>query len=434
MRSVVIHSYVKGAKAKSRLIAHIKYIANRPGSDREEGHSRLFFNNKRDDIGGKELRDLVSDMKQERHVLAHKFILSPGIQGVDMQKYTRELVEGIGRHKGLDLDWRAVTHKNTDHDHAHVIVFATDKSGYRKVTFNRSDYTKLRELGDRYLERDHYYERFMTRDADRALKSPEYNRASEFQLLVGGILSGPGITEKEKKHWTKDAAVSRLPDSEKIVIGPEVHSKYSTQKELMDIAQDVQSGALTLPLHEYQQVKSWIEVKEKLGDDYYERIDKGDKEIMLVREFHKFDRDLKRTLASESEFKEKKGHDARIRETAGRFSDYHEFYTSAMAKERLLELKAQRPDMASDVDKELAFLKEIERESRFGGQDSWRRLDEILGENFQRHKSSRGTQQKNAEERSFVDQHISVEEKNKDQHERNERDDDDKRSDIRGDL
>lgn len=436
MRSVVVHSYVKGAKAMKRLIAHVKYIGNRPGPDREEGRSRLFFDNKREDIGGKEFRDSLSEVQQKRTVLAHKLILSPGIPGVDMQRYTRELIEGIGRNKGLDLNWSAVIHKNTDHDHAHVIVFASDKVG-RNVNFNRQDYKELRDLGDRYLEREHYYERFMTRDADRAMNSFDYDRGRTFQLMVGDILPAraPEQRAKERHRWTKEEAVERLPRSEKVQVGSEVYSKYSNQRDLMALEQQVREGSLSMPVFDYQQVRSWIEVKEKLGDDYYERIDRGDKEIMLVREFHKFDKDLKRTLPQEFDSSRRMSREAYVRETAGRFSDYHEIYTSAKARERLLDLKESRPDMAEAIDRELAYLKEIEHESRFGGQNAWRDLDEILGDNHKRLKepekelvSKRESTAK--EQKAFVEQHIAVEAENKESRER----EDDERTDERSEL
>jgi hypothetical protein len=59
--------------------------------------------------------------------------------------------------KGLDLQWWAVVHRNTDHHHVHVVVLPTDANGAR-VRFDKGDYRFLRECGDRYLEREHTFE------------------------------------------------------------------------------------------------------------------------------------------------------------------------------------------------------------------------------------------------------------------------------------
>ena len=168
MRSVAKHSYIKGASGKARAKAHVNYIQYRRGEDRENGKPREFFSQDKDRIQGREVKQEISRLERSK-VVVHKVILSPGVQGVDMERYTREVLKETGREKGLDLNWRAVVHRNTDHDHAHVIVFGKDKNG-REVTFDRDDYAKLREAGDRYLERNHYHERFMARDTDRVMK------------------------------------------------------------------------------------------------------------------------------------------------------------------------------------------------------------------------------------------------------------------------
>jgi hypothetical protein len=67
----------------------------------------------------------------------------------------------LGRAKGLDLTWFAVKHENTEHAHAHVIVLPRDLNG-RRVRFYKTDYTKIKELGDSYLIRN----RLLSRDRE----------------------------------------------------------------------------------------------------------------------------------------------------------------------------------------------------------------------------------------------------------------------------
>jgi len=162
----------------------VNYIQHRRGEDREDRKPRDFFSADRDKIQGREVKQDI-DNGERAKVVAHKLIVSPGLQGVDMQRYTRELMQRIGDEKGLDLDWRAVVHQNTDHDHAHVIVFGKDKNG-REVLFDKRDYKEMREAGDSYLERHHYYERFFPRDMDRQMQRG-YERDRGDNLFEGLI-------------------------------------------------------------------------------------------------------------------------------------------------------------------------------------------------------------------------------------------------------
>jgi type IV secretory pathway VirD2 relaxase len=152
MRSVVKHSFIKGADRGARAKAHINYIQYRAGEDRENG-PRAFFNGDRENILGREVKEQI-DKVDARFV--HKVILSPGVEGVDIQAYTKSIMTQLGKEKGLELDWAAVAHTNTAHDHAHVVIQGRDKFN-KEVQLRLKDCTLMREYGDRYLEKHHTY-------------------------------------------------------------------------------------------------------------------------------------------------------------------------------------------------------------------------------------------------------------------------------------
>lgn len=80
MRSVVKHSYIKGADRAAKAKAHVNYIQYREGPDRADG-PRPFFNGERDDIQGREVKEQI-DKVDAKYV--HKLILSPGVEGLSL--------------------------------------------------------------------------------------------------------------------------------------------------------------------------------------------------------------------------------------------------------------------------------------------------------------------------------------------------------------
>lgn len=156
-RSVVKHSYLTGKdKGVARAQAHVRYIQFRDGKDKDQA-TRSFFNDVRDEIYSGEVREAVSE-QNPRGTVMHKLILSPGVQGADVKEYCREVMGDLSSRKGLDLEWYAVQHDNTDNPHVHIVVMGTDQNGH-KVRLNKDDYTKIKEAGDRYLERNRLLER-----------------------------------------------------------------------------------------------------------------------------------------------------------------------------------------------------------------------------------------------------------------------------------
>ena len=171
IKAVVKHSYLKGSKGLGKARAHINYIQYREGEDRGKG-PRQFFNDEREQILGRDIKERV--LEQETNgVVMHKIMLSPGVQGADLQEYTREMMERLEREKGQQLEWYAVEHRNTEHVHVHVVVMGKDEDG-RRVWIDRDDHKDLRDWGNRYLEREHTLERYLDREQERLLKDKEY--------------------------------------------------------------------------------------------------------------------------------------------------------------------------------------------------------------------------------------------------------------------
>lgn len=162
---VVRHSYISARQKESwgkgkparlaavgRAIAHLKYIQHRPGEDREQG-GREMFSEDEEKIDPKALRKAIKELGAGK-VVVHKLTLSPEVDPTDKKAFTREVMDQLAREKGLDLKWVAVEHNNTEHGHIHVVVLGKDKQG-KEVRIDKKDYPKMKEYGDRYLERCH---------------------------------------------------------------------------------------------------------------------------------------------------------------------------------------------------------------------------------------------------------------------------------------
>ncbi|MBA3991958.1 MAG: hypothetical protein C0469_00430 [Cyanobacteria bacterium DS2.3.42] len=402
MRSVAKHSYVKGASGRARAKAHVDYIQYRRGEDRENNKPREFFSDEREKILGREVKQDIDNLDRSK-VVAHKLILSPGVQNIDMQRYTRELLKEVGREKGLDLDWRAVIHKNTDHDHAHVVVFGKDKNG-REVLFDKDDYKNMREAGDKYLERNHYFERFLPRDMDRQIdKGFERDRGDNiFEDLIRDLNRDEKEPEQqqkpyEAKPWDKEKAIEHLPEQEKIQRDGETYSRYSKLDDLKELAERLNAGELErVPDEQYKKLGQWIWTKERAGDDHFERKakhkwDKKEKKkerdpFEDEREFKKLDKDLKQAFKDLERGSDGlgKGHKQRMVESKGRLVADHGQYANAMEEQRLRELMEQFPDRKEDFEKQLEELKSIDQEVKHGQQKGgkWQEFDALLGENW----------------------------------------------------
>jgi hypothetical protein len=376
MRSVAKHSYLKGKLGKSKAKAHVDYIQHRSGRDKD-GEKRLFFDKEREGIDGREVKQDIDNMAYNP-VVVHKLMLSPGCDGVDMKQYVREVMTELGNEKGLDLDWKAVVHKNTMHDHAHVIVLGLDKNGHR-VRLAKDDYTKIREFGDKYLERNHYYERFLDKDIQTLLKEPDYRPRgdTEFNRLVGELYAVKGEKEPEKekgKEQEKD--------------GPD---RDDGKKE-----------------------------KEKEKDPFRDQ----EEWRRLDADFAKYLRDMNRTTELYG-----KNYKQIIREQQGRMAEEHGHYVSAMEIQRLEEMAARFPDKREMFTELIADIKRFDAQQWQEGR-KFDDVDKLLGadrsiEKVQDRKQDITPGKLSADEQSFINEQVRTElDKPIEQEKEPERDDD----------
>ncbi len=213
IRAVAKHSYIKsGSKGTGRAKAHVNYVQYRSGEDRGKG-PREFFDGDREHVLGREVKQRI-DEQEQNGVLVHKLILSPGIQDIDLEQYTRETMESLSREKGQELEWYGIPHKNTEHDHVHVVVMGHDKNG-GMVWIDKDDHKLLRDLGDRYLEREHQMERYLDKEIFRLLKEPtreielEYKRGrgdKDYERWMHGDerdKRNRGDAERDRRDWEK---------------------------------------------------------------------------------------------------------------------------------------------------------------------------------------------------------------------------------------
>jgi type IV secretory pathway VirD2 relaxase len=96
----------------------------------------------------------------------------------------------LGSEKGLDLQWMAVEHNNTDHHHIHVVILGKDKNG-TDVRIDKKDYDKIKDYGDRYLERVHPLELERAR-TERERKEKEPTRSKEAREGSGATGANQG--------------------------------------------------------------------------------------------------------------------------------------------------------------------------------------------------------------------------------------------------
>ncbi len=151
--------YVRGAGARNRLIAHLKYIEHRAMSERETRDSRRIFSGDEDQV---RRRDAVQDIMAHEHrgVAYHKIILSPGQDEpiTDWREWTRAIMVDLQERQGRQLHWYAVQHDNTDNPHTHVVLAGLGenlKTGApEQVRLYPADYQFLRERGSEHSERE----------------------------------------------------------------------------------------------------------------------------------------------------------------------------------------------------------------------------------------------------------------------------------------
>lgn len=144
--------YVKGAGARGRLNAHMKYTEHRSMSERETRDDRRIFDGEHDVVNR---HDAVQDIMEHDHrnVAYHKIVLSPGKDEpvADWREWTREVMSDLQERQGKELHWYAVKHDNTDNPHMHVVLAGSGENletgKPEQVKMYADDYKFLRESG-----------------------------------------------------------------------------------------------------------------------------------------------------------------------------------------------------------------------------------------------------------------------------------------------
>lgn len=300
---VVKHNYISARDRQSRgkgkppklaavgrALAHVKYIQHRPGEDREKG-GREFFNDEEEGLDSKDLRKAIREMKDSK-VVVHKLTLAPEINPADKREFTREVMEQLGKEKGLDLKWMAVEHNNTDHHHIHVVVMGKDKNG-TDVRIDKKDYDKIKEYGDRYLEREHPLEMERAREAREQkelerIKARKMEREAEREQRILEGLELPYIHKKiiremyePYEEWkklqerppadTKENSPGAEPDKpyfqDTIEAAGKQWSKQNTLSELQNLNEYLwENYDERIEKDEYKKLVAWIKEKERLAE------------------------------------------------------------------------------------------------------------------------------------------------------------------------
>lgn len=298
--NVVIHGYISARDKQSRVpgrspkvvavgraLAHVKYIQHRPGDDKPPD-GRTFFDETEENLDGRSLRKAIKELEDSK-VVAHKLTLSPEVEPLDKKEYTREIMQQLATEKGLDLKWMAVEHNNTAHHHIHVVILGQDKNG-KSVRIDKDDYSKLREWGDRHLERTRpiefaYAKEERERKDRERIETRKKEREAQRQERIKEGLELPWLHKKivreqyepydkwktEQKNKEKDRRLEKTPDGkgnsqirETIQAAGKEWSKQNTVAELKELNTYLwDNHDERIPAPEYKKLIAWIKEKER---------------------------------------------------------------------------------------------------------------------------------------------------------------------------
>ena len=114
-----------GGGAAGKLIAHGKYL-ERDGAG-QQGEKGQLYDREHDEVDANpRLEEWATEDK--RHF---RLMLAPesGARVEDLKDFTRATMARMERDLGLELDWVAVDHHNTDNPHAHIILRGRRRDG-----------------------------------------------------------------------------------------------------------------------------------------------------------------------------------------------------------------------------------------------------------------------------------------------------------------
>jgi hypothetical protein len=229
------------------------------------------------------LRAQIRDYKGNG-VVIHKLTLSPEVRPNDPKEFTREVMQQLCSEKGLDLKWWAATHKNTDHHHIHVIVMPKDRNG-RLVRFDKKDYQRMKDAGDRYLERTQYADyraaqlvrEEKARDRNRQ-RQEKWERDRQERIQNGEEL--PWLNRKIVREqlepyekWQREKS-ERDKGKDKNPVDEKNSFEYQGKRYSKDDGYERLSGlkrhlfenteeSLKLPKNDYKRLNQWIEQKDR---------------------------------------------------------------------------------------------------------------------------------------------------------------------------
>lgn len=375
MRSVAKGNYIKGRGSLKHALSHVRYLEVRGGDDRArfEGKRRLFIDATRDGITGREVRERIKTL-DERRMTVHRIVLSPGIEGVDMEKYTRAIMSALEHTKGKTLEYYATEHQNTDHDHTHVVILG-DKHG-NPVRLTRGHYQTVREAGDRYIERNHPYEQYLDKDSHNLMQEGYVRDRGDqsFEWLMEDLNSKYTLEEIDGQRADAFVKIMELRpryEETKIIRDDVSYSQFSPLDDLIKLDQRLRSGEFErVSESEYSELRTWIGNKKQYGDDYYERT----AENQTLHQI--FEEQFRNTYWSDTS--PPVNFNQRIFEGRGRFLTWHERYTINTHRSELeKELAASDDEDQSErrlvILEQLAWLDNLAAEFR-ADQDGPRRL------------------------------------------------------------
>ncbi len=288
---VIKHRYIPGRNRGGNVVsigkalAHVKYIQQRPGPDKERG-GRDMFNEHEDRLDAKEMKKAIKELGDSR-VVVHKLTLAPEINPQDKKAFTREVMDKLGQDMGRDLRWFGVEHNNTDHHHIHVVVLGKDRND-TEVRIGLKDIEKAKEHGERYLERwhprelersrkeraDRERERIAERTKERELAKGERIREGlELPWMHKKIIREQLEPYKEWREKQDQKEKGRAPSGDeaerpyhqdRVEAAGKEWSKANNLKELRELNQYLWDNIdERIPKEDYRRLSGWIKDKER---------------------------------------------------------------------------------------------------------------------------------------------------------------------------
>jgi len=137
----------------ARTKGFLRYMKTREGSDYVENRPRPIFNANKDDIATEFILSAVNKQPLIK-TCAYGLMLNPNSHRFDCQSLVRAVFRQYRNETGIELEWFATVHKNTEHSHAHIIVMPTDARD-RSIMIRGIDKNLLQFLANQWLQTEH---------------------------------------------------------------------------------------------------------------------------------------------------------------------------------------------------------------------------------------------------------------------------------------